>query len=150
SRHASGLASMRPYHVARAWTLAPATSKDLAEVVRLSATELRENAAAFWSLTQQAAVLHRAGRSQQAIALLHRSLSADDRPGAQVLNWLWLALAYQRLGKPDEAQRWLDRANRWLDQLGDEMPINADRLGLHLHNWLEAHLLRKEAAALLP
>src|SRR5262249_38372516 len=82
-------------------------------------------------------------------ALLHKSLAADDRPGAQVLNWVWLALAYQRLGKPDEALRWLDRANRWLDQLGDEMPINADRLGLHLHNWLEAHLLRKEAAALL-
>src|SRR5262249_46131826 len=129
--------------------LAPAADKDLSEAARLSAPELEQHAAAFWSLTQRAALLHRAGRSQQAIPLLEKSLAADGRPGVQVLNWLWLALAHQRLGKPDEALRWRDRANRVLDQWGDEMPVNADLLGLHLHNWLEAHLLRKEAAALL-
>src|SRR5262249_55516914 len=60
SRRAPGLASMRPYHVARAWTLAPLAGKELGEAARSSAPELRENAAAFWSLTQQAALLHRA------------------------------------------------------------------------------------------
>jgi len=65
------------------------------------------------------------------------------------LNWLWLALAHQRLGKAEEARRWLGKAQAWLDQYGDGMPSRAEELGLHLHNWLEAHVLRREAEALL-
>jgi hypothetical protein len=68
-----------------------------------------------------------------------------------VLNWLWLALANQRLGKAEEARRWLDKAQAWLDHYDDGMPARADEeLGLHLHNWLEAHVLRREAEALIP
>ena len=68
-----------------------------------------------------------------------------------MLNWLWLALANQRLGKTEEARRWLDKAQAWLDQYGDGMPARAEEeLGLHLHNWLEAHVLRREAEALIP
>jgi hypothetical protein len=67
-----------------------------------------------------------------------------------VLNWLWLALAGQRLGKSEEARRWLDKATAWLDQYRDGMPNRADEeLGLHLQNWLEAHVLRREAEVLL-
>ena len=47
---------------------------------------------------------------------------------------------------PDEARRWLGKATAWLDQYRDGMPDRADEeLGLHLHNWLEAHVLRREA-----
>ena len=81
--------------------------------------------------------------------MLERSLAADGRPGRAVLNWLWLALAYQKLGKPDEARRWLDKAANWLDQQGGRMPLETSFMGLHLHNWLEAHVLRQEAKALL-
>ena len=67
-----------------------------------------------------------------------------------MLNWLRLALAQQRLGKSEEARRWLGKASAWLDQYRDGMPARADEaLGLHLHNWLEAHVLRREAEALL-
>jgi hypothetical protein len=67
-----------------------------------------------------------------------------------VLNWLWLALAQQRLGKPEKARRWLDKATVWLDQYRDGMPARAEEeLGLHLHNWLEAHVLRREAESLI-
>jgi hypothetical protein len=63
---------------------------------------------------------------------------------------VWLALAHQRLGKSEEARRWLSKAQAWLDQYRDGMPALAEReLGLHLHNWLEAHVLRREAEALL-
>jgi hypothetical protein len=68
-----------------------------------------------------------------------------------VLNWLWLALANERLGKAEEARRWLEKAQAWLDQYAEGMPARADdEFGLHLHNWLEAHLLRREAEALIP
>jgi hypothetical protein len=65
------------------------------------------------------------------------------------VNWLWLAMAYQKIGEKEEAQRWLKKAEIWLDSLGDEMPANAHALALHHHNWLEAHVLRREAKILL-
>jgi tetratricopeptide (TPR) repeat protein len=142
-------AEVRSYHVARACTLAPGGAADIAKATRLSVNELGRSPAEFWSLTEQAALLHRAGRSQEALPLLEHSLAADGRPGTQVVTWLWLSLAYQRLGRTDEARRWLDQAGRWLDQFHGVMPANADALGLHLHNWLEAHALWREAEGLL-
>jgi hypothetical protein len=67
------------------------------------------------------------------------------------VNWLWLAIAKQRLGKPQEACRRLNEAQAWPEQYPDGMPARAEReLGLHLHNWLEAHVLRREAEVLIP
>ena len=67
-----------------------------------------------------------------------------------MVNWVWLALAQQRLGKTEEARRWLGKAQNWLDQYRDGIPPNADaEFGLHLHNWLEANVLRREAETLI-
>ena len=116
---------------------------------RLAEKELQDSRE-FWSLTEQGALAYRAGRFQEAVPLLERSLRANPKPGAAVLNWLWLALAHQRLGKAEEARRWLGKAQAWLDQYGDGMPARAEaEVGLHLHNWLEAHVLRREAEALI-
>jgi tetratricopeptide (TPR) repeat protein len=91
-----------------------------------------------------------AGRYQQAAPLFEQSLRADAKLGRAVLNWLWLALAHQRLGKTEEARRWLSKAQARLDQYRDGMPARAEEeLGLHYHNWLETHGLRREAGALL-
>jgi hypothetical protein len=48
--------------------------------------------------------------------------------------------------------RWLSKAQVWLDQFGDGLPRRAEEeLGLYLDNWIEAHVLRREAEApLLP
>jgi hypothetical protein len=87
---------------------------------------------------------------REAVALFEKSLCADPVPGKAVLNWLWLALANQRLGMAEEARRSLGQAQAWLDRYGDGMPARAEQeFGLHLHNWLEAHVLRREAEALL-
>jgi hypothetical protein len=84
------------------------------------------------------------------VPLFEQSLKADATPGRAVVNWVWLALAHQRLGKAEEARRWLGKAQGWLDQYRGGMPARAEEeLGLHLHNWLEAHVLRREAEALL-
>jgi tetratricopeptide (TPR) repeat protein len=140
---------LRPYHLARACTLAPCSVKLVALVGKLLEGELKGKAA-FWSLTEEAALHYRACRFEDAIDPLHHSLRADARPGRAVLNWLWLALAHQRLGERQEARRWLDRAVKWLDRFASGMPPRAEQgHGLHLHNWLEAHILRREAAALL-
>jgi tetratricopeptide (TPR) repeat protein len=142
--------NLRAYHVARACTLAPDVVADASLPGRLAEAELKTYAGQFWSLTEQGALAYRTGRFQEAVPLFERSLQANSKPGAAVLNWLWLALANQRHAKTEEAQRWLDKAQAWLDQYGDGMPASADaELGLHLHNWLEAHVLRREAEALI-
>ena len=136
--------------MARACTLAPDAVAETSRPGRLAEKALQAAARQFWSLTEQGALAYRAGRFQEAVPLFEQSLRADAKPGRAVLNWLWLALANQRLGKAEEARRWLDKAQAWLDQYRDGMPARADEeLGLHLHNWLEAHVLRREAEALL-
>jgi tetratricopeptide (TPR) repeat protein len=141
---------VRPYHAARACTLAPDSVADAAQLGRLARKELTTQAGEFWWLTEQGALHYRAGRFQQAVPLLEQSLRADSQPGRAVVTWLWLAMAEQRLGRAEEARRWLGKAQAWLDQYGDGMPARAEeKLGLHLHNWLEAHVLRREAEALL-
>ena len=140
----------RSYHVARACTLAPDAVADASLPGRLAEKELEGAAREFWSLTEQGALAYRAGRFQQAVPFFEQSLRANAKPGAAVLNSLWLALAEQRLGKADDARRWLGKAQAWLDQYHDGMPARADEeLGLHLHNWLEAHVLRREAESLI-
>jgi tetratricopeptide (TPR) repeat protein len=140
----------RPYHVARACTLAPDAVAQAAQAGQLARAEMAPRAREFWALTQQAALHYRAGRFKEAVPLLEKSLRADTKEGRAVVSWLWLALAEHRLGKAKEARRWLDKAETWLDQHRDGMPPRAEeKLGLHLHNWLEAHALRNEAEALL-
>jgi tetratricopeptide (TPR) repeat protein len=136
--------------VARACTLAPDAVTDASLPGRLAEKELQASARGFWSLTEQGALAYRAGQFQDAVALFEQSLQADATPGRAVVNWVWLALAHQRLGQSEEARRWLAKAQTWLDQYRDGMPTRAEEeFGLHLHNWLEAHVLRREAEALL-
>jgi tetratricopeptide (TPR) repeat protein len=140
--------SVRRYHAARAFTLAPDTAKESAVAVEKAAAELsRSNE--FWSLTEQGALALRAGRAQEAVPLFEQSLAADSKPGHEAINWLWLALANHHLGKPDEARRWLGQAVQWLDQQGGSMLADSDATGLDIHGWLELHILRREAEALL-
>jgi len=141
---------LRAYHVARACTLAPDGVAESSLPWRLAKKELQGSAEQFWSLTEQGALAYRAGLFQEAMPLFEQSLKADPAPGRAVLNWLWLALANQRLGQAEEARRWLDKANLWLDQYRDGIPASAEaQVGLHLHNWLEANILRREAELLI-
>lgn len=140
----------RAYHIARACTLAPNAGADPMLPAHLARRELQANAKQFWSLTEQGALAFRAGQFNESVPLFEQSLAANTQPGAAVVNWLWLALANQRVGRTDEAHRWLEKAQTWLDQFHDGLPPRAEQdLGLHLHNWLEANVLRREAEALL-
>jgi eukaryotic-like serine/threonine-protein kinase len=134
----------RPYHLARACTLIPDGRAE--DAARVAEVELAKNANLFWSLTEQGALAYRTGQFEESASLFERSLQADEKPGRAVVNWFWLALTDQKLGRGDDASLRLAKAQAWLDQFADGMPANADAdLGLHLHNWLEAQVLRREA-----
>jgi tetratricopeptide (TPR) repeat protein len=150
---------LKAYHMARACTLAADSVKDPAQPERLAEGELKAMPKHFWalSLTEQGALRYRAGAFQKAVRLLEESLQADGRRGAAVVNWLWLALTNQRLGKTEKAGCWLDQAAMYLDQARPDFSrrdegvrgSDEEKAGLHLHHWLEACVLRREAEALL-
>ncbi len=144
-----GQPGVRPYHVARAWTLAFMPGTDAALVGQRAANELKQNSKAFWSLTEQGALAYRAGRYDEAATLLDQSLKADGRPGRAVVFWLWLALVEDRRGKPAEAAAWLEKGTKWFEQHPSFSGVEDDATGMHLHNWLEAQVLHREAARTL-
>ena len=119
--HCQPTGSMRPYSWL-ACTLAPDSTDNPTQPRHLAADELNPTNAHFWALTENAALFFRTGQPQSTVLFAERSLAADGRTGRAVVNWLWLALAYQKLGDPDEARRCLGKASSWLDQQGDRMP----------------------------
>jgi serine/threonine-protein kinase len=147
--HCQPASAMTPYLAARACTLASDSTDGPTQLRRLSTREWERDDAAYWALTEQAAFYVRTVGASGAVRLLERSLVADGRSGRAVVSWLWLALAHQASGQPEEARRWLDKAANWLDQQGGRMSVEVRFMGSHLHNWLEAHALRQEAEALL-
>jgi tetratricopeptide (TPR) repeat protein len=140
--------TIRTYLVAQSWTLAADTIHDSTEIQKKSEVELQYFGKTFWSLTEQGALLFRMNRSREAVSLFEKSLSVEAKPGAAVLNWLWLALAHHKLGDPEKAREWQEKARKWLDSVGPELPSNAEDYFLHRHNWLEAHILRREVESL--
>lgn len=144
----SGQRDVRPYHVARSCTLAPDSVLDPALPGIKADAELKRNNWTFWSLTEQGALAYRAGRFDEAVPLFERSIENDSKPARAVLNWLWLSMAELRRGKPAEARAWLEKATKWIEQYPQGPVVPDDSLGAHLHNWMEAQILYREAKAL--
>jgi WD40 repeat protein len=143
-----------PFLVSRACTLTPLEPKDAERAARLAEADLKKNPSAYWLLTQAAAAGVRAGRYDEAIPRLRRVLATYPAWQGNVLPRLWLALALHGQGKAGEARQALAPAIEQLDRWAFEMPApalpaarNADPL--HLHDWLEAQVLRREAESLL-
>ena len=67
-----------------------------------------------------------------------------------MVTWSWLSLVEHRRGKPREARAWLEKATKWIEQFPEGIPVlGDDAKGIHLHNWLEAQVLRREAEMLI-
>jgi hypothetical protein len=84
------------------------------------------------------ALLYRAGRFEDAVKLLEEAIARRDKVGT-VHDWLFLAMAHQRLGHGDLARKWLEKSGRAVEQAEDG-------------SWeqrLELRLLRREAEALI-
>ncbi len=136
---------------AHAWALAPGGPAERAQALELA--ERRAKVLHFpWSETVLGMALYRTGRFAEADARLRSSLKHDpawDRCG---LDWLVLAMANQRLGRPDEARHWLKRAENWVaDRLRGRPggPVRAVPESWHWRDAMLLHLLLREARALI-
>jgi serine/threonine-protein kinase len=134
---------LRQFLVARACTLSTVSEEDLARATRLGVRELDIAAQDHWSLTARGALACRAGDPDTAVPMFERSIEARPDPINAVINWVWLAWVYASLGDLDAARPWITKAADWLDQ-SERMPER-----IHLHNWLEAQILRREVESML-
>jgi tetratricopeptide (TPR) repeat protein len=136
------------FHVARVCVIAPGGAQDWARPLALAKQGADIKSPATWLLHTLGLAQYRAGNYEAAIAQFEASMKAAPQ-WSNVVNWLGLALAYHRLEKPAEAQQWLDKATAWIDQAEKGLPREAETpTGVHLNEWLESQLLRREAEAL--
>jgi WD40 repeat protein len=146
-----------------AWTcaLAPQSVDDWSGVLRLAerAVTGNPNAWAWIELKTLGMGLCRAGRDEEAIETLNRSIEAwrlhearTNAPGARAAEgvpsqWLVLAMCHHRLGHVEEARKWLQKADQWIDEKRESVGFFGAEV-----EWperLERQLLRREAEALI-
>jgi tetratricopeptide (TPR) repeat protein len=121
--------------------------------LQLAEKAVADDPESYRALNQQGAVLYRVGQYQEALKRLTEAQAAyrpdDQKVTALAYNWLFLAMAYQRLGQVEEAQKWHDKASQWIDQ---EMQKSKEPAAANLLSWnrrLTLQLLRREAGELL-
>ena len=140
---AAGLAPKTANNVAWSCALGPAAMSDYAPAVRLA--ELAAARSAQNRLNTLGAILYRAGRVEEAIEQLGRSVAAHGAGGTHY-DALFLAMAHHRLGHAEEARDWLRRASE-VTPIAMRKP---DASGPS--SWIprvEIEMLRREAAALI-
>jgi eukaryotic-like serine/threonine-protein kinase len=132
-----------------AWlcALGPDAVADPALLVKLS--EFAAAKEPGWRhLNTLGAVLFRAGKHEQAVEQLQAAMKANP-PGGMVMDWLFLAMANDRLGRADEARRWLRRADTFVGQMDRGWTPTAGGPGRPLSSLdrLEVSVLHREAKA---
>ncbi len=106
----------------------------------------------FWSIHVLGLAYYRAGQHAEAVDLLEKGLKDQADWDYNVLNWLVLALAEQRLCHADMAKEYLDKADNWIDQKIKAAPNASGRFALPnwaWRDWLLVQLLRREAGSLI-
>jgi tetratricopeptide (TPR) repeat protein len=136
--------------LARAITLADNPADEVDKALNLFAPHRWQEE--HWVLTRSGALRYRAGKYKEATMPLQRCLDKYPNWPGRVVNYLWLALAAHKAGEKKEAESWLDKADKWFAQYPTGMPqVGGPALhdGINLHDWLEAHILRREAERLI-
>jgi WD40 repeat protein/tetratricopeptide (TPR) repeat protein/tRNA A-37 threonylcarbamoyl transferase component Bud32 len=94
------------------------------------------------------AVLYRADQYDAAIYWLNQAIKAQGNDGTP-WDWLFLAMAHQRLGHIAEARKWLEKAVKQLDAAGPQRQEISTPEPSAWKRRLELQLLRQETESLL-
>jgi tetratricopeptide (TPR) repeat protein len=94
------------------------------------------------SLTLQGALHLRAGELETAEALFRRGLKAEEGKAGEALSQAWLAVTSARQGDAKAARLWREKAAAWA------VRAEPAKTGASLHDWLELHVLLREAEGL--
>jgi len=130
--------------LARSCAMARKSPVDPARIVQWAHQAVADNPNP-WRVHALGLAHYRAGQFDQA---LQSFTKANVKAWVhQDLNWFGLALVHHRLGHADEAWQCLDKGIQWLERQGPPSPERPAKL--NPQDWLEAHLLRREAEGLL-
>ncbi len=135
--------------IAETCVLIPEAVPDTAVVVRLAEAAVARQPKNAGYLNTLGVVRYRAGRYDDAVRRLEEAVQVRGQGGTPV-DWLFLAMAQQRLGRPAEARRQLEKAVRWLDENAIPGKTPEETVPLSWSHRLELDLFRRQAEALLP
>jgi WD40 repeat protein/tetratricopeptide (TPR) repeat protein/tRNA A-37 threonylcarbamoyl transferase component Bud32 len=128
--------------------LAAEAVADPTQPVRLAEKAAARVPGKYESCKALGAALYRAGKPQAAVNKLKEGLALYGGGGA-VWDWLFLAMAYHRLGRPDEARVWLNKAARLIDGAQGKAKAGPRNPWLSWDQDLRLRLLCREAESLL-
>ena len=135
---------------AKASLIVPDAVADLSLPLRLierSVTGTEKHWAYSWFLMSKGMAEYRAGRFAQAVDWLRKGEAGQREPVPRAEARLFLAMAYQKLGRGDEARRTLDEAVQIMDT---QLPKEADgNIGEILLDWVFCQVVRREAEAVI-
>jgi hypothetical protein len=136
------------FRVARLCTQAPDAGMRWDDVVRLAERAKTTGPTAPWVLHLLGRAYYRAGRPEDALRCL--ADSEKNPVWCHSLDWLLRALVLHSLGETAEARKWLDKAVEGADVVMVERPRElTGPFGSHPHDWVDYHVLRREAEAKL-
>jgi serine/threonine protein kinase/Flp pilus assembly protein TadD len=133
--------------LSRACTLAPGALTDWSVPTRLAELSVGKSPRTAWRIYALGVVRFRTGQDAEAIQRLEQSLRVQPTWVGRGQNYVVLALACQRLGRHDDARKWLQQAKRWLDETNQAMARNKFGYAAsdYLSDWLDAQVLLREA-----
>jgi tetratricopeptide (TPR) repeat protein len=107
-----------------AWTcvLMPDALEDPLLAIRFAQQAVATDRKNFWFRRTLGATLYRAGRIDEAIEHLNRSVELEGR-GGEVSMWLFLTMAHHKAGHADQARAWLDKARPWIIERIPELRV---------------------------
>jgi hypothetical protein len=101
-----------------------------------------------WNQCHKALLEYRFGRFASAVKWVSKSQEDEFSFYLEAYNDLLLAMAYHRLGQATDARHWMKKARQVMatrfPQIGNGRVTN-----LPWNEWLQCHILRREAEALL-
>src|SRR5262249_45959078 len=96
----------------------PDAHPDLRSLADRAVKRLTKDPANYNYVNTAACLLYRAGRDDEALQWLHASMQANPSGDGYAYDWVFLAMAQQRKGHPEEARKWLDKTKTWLASEG--------------------------------
>lgn len=137
------------------WTCALANDAvvDWKVPLQLAEKAVAENPKNFRTLNYHGAVLYRARQYQDSLQRLTEAEAAyqndEKKLDLAVYNWLFLAMAYHRLGRVEEANQWHDKAVQWIDEQIQKSKETSPVNPLPWNRCLTLQLFRREAGEVL-
>jgi tetratricopeptide (TPR) repeat protein len=125
-------------YVAWSCALGPEALRELQPAVEAARRAVQANSKGGAERNALGAILYRAGQYDEAVKELNESIPLNGA-GGTAIDFLFLAMAHHRLGKPAEAQKWLEKATQ----------AHAQQPPVAWTDRLEWQLLHGEAEALL-